>query len=78
VLLRVLGELAADVDGAPVELGGPRQRAVLARLVLARGAVVPVDEIVEAVWGDAPPAASTSSLHSFISNLRRALRPGER
>jgi DNA-binding SARP family transcriptional activator len=74
VRLSVLGELRAEVDGRAVDLGGPRQRAVLGPLLLARGAVVPVDQIVEAVWGDRPPQAATASLHSFVSNLRRALR----
>ena len=45
--IRVLGPVEADVDGDVVPLGGPRQRAVLARLVSARGEAVSVDRLVD-------------------------------
>ena len=44
----LLGRLAASYDGEPLDLGGRRQRAVLAVLVLARGDLVPVERLVEA------------------------------
>ncbi|MFD1522509.1 BTAD domain-containing putative transcriptional regulator [Pseudonocardia yunnanensis] len=72
MLLRVLGPFALDA----ADLGGPRQRAVLARLVVARGAVVSVDRLIEDVWsGEAPPRA-IASLRAYVSNLRRVLEPG--
>ncbi len=48
----VLGEMTAVRDGAVVDLGGPRQRAVLGLLVLARGDVVPADRLIDALWAD--------------------------
>ncbi|RPE46499.1 transcriptional regulator [Streptomyces sp. Ag109_O5-1] len=74
--LRVLGPLGAEVTGAPVELGAPRQRAVLALLIAARGGVVPVDRMADALWRGEPPAKATVSLHAYLSNLRRSLEPG--
>ncbi|MFF3207487.1 BTAD domain-containing putative transcriptional regulator [Streptomyces sp. NPDC002962] len=74
--IRVLGPLGADVGGRPVELGTPRQRAVLALLTAARGSVVPVDRMAEELWRGAPPAKATVSLHAYVSNLRRSLEPG--
>ncbi|MEU6376676.1 BTAD domain-containing putative transcriptional regulator [Streptomyces sp. NPDC046909] len=74
--IRVLGPLGADVAGAPVELGPPRQRAVLALLIAARGRVVSVDRMVDELWRGAPPAKATVSLQAYVSNLRRVLEPG--
>ena len=72
VSLRVLGTFEANVDGHPVPLGGPRQRAVLARVVVADGSTVPAEQIVEDVWGGT--AGSTPSMvHVYVSRLRRAL-----
>ncbi|GAB2752528.1 AfsR/SARP family transcriptional regulator [Nocardioides pakistanensis] len=59
--INLLSELSATYDGRPLDLGGRRQRAVLARLLLARGEVVPADRLADAVWGDGPlPMAATS------------------
>ncbi|MFI6407359.1 BTAD domain-containing putative transcriptional regulator [Streptomyces sp. NPDC050548] len=74
--IRVLGSLGADDEGRPVGLGAPRQRAVLALLIAARGTVVPVDRITDALWRGAPPNRATVSLHTYVSHLRRALEPG--
>ncbi|MEU2773478.1 BTAD domain-containing putative transcriptional regulator [Streptomyces sp. NPDC007162] len=73
--LRVLGPLGAEVAGIPVELGAPRQRAVLALLIAARGGVVPVERMADALWRGEPPAKATVSLHAYLSNLRRSLEP---
>jgi len=72
VTLRVLGTFEATVDGRAVSLGGPRQRAVLARVLVADGAAVPAEQIVEDVWGGAG-GASASLAHVYVSRLRRAL-----
>ncbi|MER5787265.1 BTAD domain-containing putative transcriptional regulator [Streptomyces sp. NPDC001980] len=74
--MRVLGPLGAEVAGMPVELGAPRQRAVLALLIAARGGVVPVDRMTDALWRGEPPAKAAVSLHAYLSNLRRSLEPG--
>ncbi len=76
VLIRVLGSFAAEADGEPVPLGGPRQRGVLALLVAARGQVVPVDRMVEDLWRGEPPVRALASLQAYVSNLRRLLEPG--
>ena len=73
--LQVLGPFAAQRDGEPLHLGGPRQRAVLACLLLARGHLVPVDALVDAVWGETPPANAAGALQAYVSHLRRALEP---
>ncbi|MDP9817272.1 BTAD domain-containing putative transcriptional regulator [Spirilliplanes yamanashiensis] len=72
----VLGPVVAwDDAGAPVDLKGPRHRAVLARLVVARGRVVPVGGLVDALWPD-PPAGAVSAVRTFVAALRRNLEPG--
>ena len=74
--LGVLGELAASRSGTPLDLGGRRQRAVLALLVIARGEVVPAARLAESLWGDAQPANAAGALQSYVSHLRRRLEPG--
>ena len=75
---RVLGPLrvAREDSEVPVDVGPPKQRAVLAALLLARGRVVSVDRLTDAVWGDDVPGSATVSLQAYVSNLRRALRGG--
>ena len=74
---RLLGplEVADAATGAPLELGGPKQRAVLAMLLLAGGEVVPLGRLVEGLWGEEPPASAQGTLQAYVSNLRRALEP---
>ncbi|MFJ3233882.1 BTAD domain-containing putative transcriptional regulator [Streptomyces sp. NPDC086787] len=74
--MRVLGSLGAEVGEEPVDLGAPRQRAVLSLLIAARGSVVPVDRMADNLWRGAPPVKATASLHAYVSNLRRRLEPG--
>ncbi|WP_405867367.1 AAA family ATPase [Streptomyces sp. NBC_01515] len=74
--VRVLGPIGADIDGVPVHLGGPRQRAVLALLLANRGRVLPVDQLVDRLWRGRPPVKAAASLHVYVSNLRRVLEPG--
>jgi DNA-binding SARP family transcriptional activator len=72
---RLLGPLTVHgPDGARMDLGPPKQRAVLAVLLLHRGAVVPTERLVDAVWGDEAPPSALAGLQAYISNLRRALR----
>ncbi|WP_210428928.1 BTAD domain-containing putative transcriptional regulator [Nocardioides eburneiflavus] len=73
--LHVLGELTATRNGAVVDLGGRRQRAVLAALAMQRDQVVPADRLVDCVWGDHPPANATGALQAYVSHLRRRLEP---
>lgn len=72
----VLGPVAAwDGDGNAIALKGPRHRSVLARLIIARGRVVPVSRLVEDFWTD-PPADAVSAVRTFVAALRRTLEPG--
>ncbi|MEV0291858.1 BTAD domain-containing putative transcriptional regulator [Kribbella sp. NPDC050820] len=71
----VLGAVMAwDDDGQPVDLKGPRHRAVLARLIVARGRVVPATRLVDDLWLD-PPDGALSAVRTFVASLRRALEP---
>ncbi|GAA3450962.1 hypothetical protein GCM10018962_27950 [Dactylosporangium matsuzakiense] len=71
---RVLGPLQAE-DPDVVLLKGPRHRTVLARLLIARGRVVPVDVLTDDVWSGTPPPGALAALRTFIADLRRALEP---
>ncbi len=73
--IRVLGTLDSDVDGVPIDLGGPRQRSVLALLLVARGEVVSVDRLIDDLWRGEPPPRAMGALQAYVSNLRRALEP---
>jgi SARP family transcriptional regulator, regulator of embCAB operon len=69
----VLGPLQMTVDGAPVPLGAPKQRAVLAVLVINRNRPVSVDSLINAVWDQSPVPAARTSIHSYVSRLRGLL-----
>ncbi len=73
----MLGPLEATVDGVPVPLGGPKQRVVLATLLLDANHVVSVDRLVDVVWGEEAHDGATSTLQVYVSNLRKALGPDE-
>jgi DNA-binding SARP family transcriptional activator len=72
---RILGPLALVREGAATELGGLRQRALLARLLLARGQVVSVERLIDDLWGGAPPPGANATLQSYVSTLRRIIEP---
>ena len=72
----VLGPVAAwGPDGAALDLKGPRHRAVLARLAVARGRVVPLSVLIEDLW-ETPPAGAAGAIRTFVGALRRAIEPG--
>ncbi|MFI6323750.1 BTAD domain-containing putative transcriptional regulator [Nonomuraea sp. NPDC050556] len=71
----VLGTVEVWRDDDRLEVGTPRNRAVLARLLLSRGKVIPIDRLIDDLWeGEAPPQA-LSSLRTFVCQLRRVLEP---
>ena len=72
----ILGPLEVLRSGRAVPLGGPRQRAVLAVLLLQANRVVSADRLVEDVWAGRAPEASVTSLQTYVFHLRRALEPG--
>ncbi|MDH5289008.1 MAG: AAA family ATPase, partial [Acidimicrobiia bacterium] len=71
----LLGPLVVTVAGSAVRLGGPRQVAVLARLLLAPGQVVSMEQLAESVWDGDRPARPEVAIRSYISNLRRSIEP---
>jgi DNA-binding SARP family transcriptional activator len=76
---RILGPLEVlDDEGRRLDLGAPRQRAVLAVLVVFVNQVVSVDRLIDELWGETPPSAATASLQAYVSNLRRVLEPQRR
>jgi DNA-binding SARP family transcriptional activator/transcriptional regulator with XRE-family HTH domain len=76
LMLRVLGPLMAWRGRDPLELGPPQQQAVLGLLALHPNTVVHRDHIVDALWGDEPPASARTMIQVHVSRLRRLLGPG--
>jgi len=75
-MVGVLGPVVAwGADGAALDLKGRRHRAVLARLAVARGRLVPLSVLIEDLW-EAPPAGAAGAIQTFIGALRRAIEPG--
>src|SRR5216683_4738953 len=70
---RILGSLEVAVDGRPLPLGGPSQRALLAFLLLHANEVVSSDRLLDELWSDEPPASGVTALQVRISQLRKAL-----
>src|SRR5438105_5062902 len=70
---RILGPLEVRDGGRVLDLGGPKPRALLAILLLRAGEVVSRDQVIEDLWGEAPPRSATHLLHVYVSSLRKAL-----
>ena len=70
----ILGPLEVRFEGDVVAVGGRRQRALLALLLLRANDVVSADALVEGLWGESPPKTAAHSLQVFVSDLRKALR----
>jgi predicted ATPase/DNA-binding SARP family transcriptional activator len=74
----LLGELEVlDDEGRAVPVAGAKLRALLAVLALHVGRVVPADQLIAALWGEAPPAGVRNSLQGLVSKLRRTLGAAE-
>jgi DNA-binding SARP family transcriptional activator len=69
---RILGPLEAREDGVVLALGGARQRALLAVLLLRANEVVSIEGLIDALWED-PPARATKAVQVYVSRLRKAL-----
>jgi DNA-binding SARP family transcriptional activator len=70
---RILGPLEVVEDGRALQLGGPKQRALLALLLLHADNVVTRDRLIDELWHGEPPAAAETTLRSHISRLRSTL-----
>ncbi|HEX3715558.1 MAG TPA: BTAD domain-containing putative transcriptional regulator, partial [Trebonia sp.] len=71
----VLGPVTVWRDGLEVMAGQPRQLAVLGVLASRANRVVSRGELVDAVWGDQPPASVDSGIYTYVAGLRRVLEP---
>jgi DNA-binding SARP family transcriptional activator len=74
--VRILGPLQLEEGGRRITVGGQRQRAVLASLVLHANEVVPSEQLLVDLWGEDSPPSAANALQAAISRVRRALPPG--
>ncbi|MGY1683307.1 FxSxx-COOH system tetratricopeptide repeat protein [Geodermatophilus sp. SYSU D01176] len=72
--IKVLGPLEVWGPGGLLEVGGVKQRAVLAMLALHLNEVVSTDSLVEGLWGERAPAGARNTVHVYVSRLRKALQ----
>jgi len=75
VEFRLLGRVEVHRDGQPVDIGGPKHRAVLTSLLLRPRRVVALDQLIDDLWPERPPARAAATVQVFVSELRRALEP---
>ncbi|MFI9385424.1 AfsR/SARP family transcriptional regulator [Kutzneria sp. NPDC052558] len=75
IRVEVLGPVRAWRGDEEIELGAPRQRAVLAVLASNAGRAVSRTELIDSLWGEHAPASAEGSVHTYIAGLRRALEP---
>ena len=76
--ISVLGSTAASRDGAALDLGTPKQRALLAALALHRPYAVAADTLADLVWAGTPPPGVATTLQGYVAGLRRVLEPERR
>jgi DNA-binding SARP family transcriptional activator/streptogramin lyase len=76
VEFRVLGPLEVCTDDGPLPLGGAKQRALLAILLLRRGESVSSGRLVDDLWGERPPATAVQTVQVYVSRLRKTLGDG--
>lgn len=76
MFFRDLGTLRVEVDDLEVAMPGRRLASVLGRLIASVGEPVSVDALVDATWGEDPPARATQALETVVWRLRSALEPG--
>jgi DNA-binding SARP family transcriptional activator len=72
---RLLGPVAGELDGRPLALGPPQQRALLSALLLREGRPVSVPELLDGLWGERVPARAVGILRTYVSRLRTLLEP---
>ncbi len=72
VEIGILGRIRATVDGREVDLGGPRQQALLAALASRAGRTVANDVLIDAIWDRDPPDAAATTFRTYVARLRRA------
>src|SRR5215472_1180530 len=70
---RLLGPVEVWIDGRRLDAGQPRQRAVLAALLVDAGRMVPIDTLIDRVWGEEIPDQARVTLRAHLSRIRRLL-----
>src|SRR5436190_14743021 len=70
---RILGPLEVLDDGRMLDLGGAKQRSLLAVLLLNASHVVSTDRLLDALWGEEPPETAAKAIQVYVSQLRRLL-----
>jgi len=75
VHFRMLGPLEVTVDGHQISLGGRRQRALLALLLLHANTVVSRHRLIDGVWDGEPPPSASESLDAYLYRLRKIIGP---
>ncbi|MFL5799187.1 MAG: extracellular solute-binding protein [Actinomycetota bacterium] len=71
----LLGPLEARDDGSALPLGGPKQRVVLAHLLLQANRVVTAERLIDAIWGEDPPETARNTLQTYVRHIRRIVGP---
>src|SRR5262245_9162031 len=69
---RLLGAFEVSAGEVTADLGPPKQRALLAVLLLHAGEIIPTDQLIELLWGNSPPRTASHSIQIYVSNLRKA------
>lgn len=75
--IRLLGSLEVKLNGRPLRLGGPKQRAVLSMLALNANTTVSLERLVDGLWGEDPPPTAAKMVQQYVSQLRRLLGEGD-
>jgi DNA-binding SARP family transcriptional activator len=75
---RILGPLEVVDDGRRLSLGAPRQRALLAALLLRPNEIVSTDRLIDDLWNDDPPGTASKVVQVYVSQLRKALGEDDR
>jgi len=72
---RLLGPTEVGLDGDALDIGGPKQRALLVILLLSANVPVSRDVLVDRLWGEHPPSGAQHTLEVYVSRLRKTLEP---
>src|SRR5262245_35370289 len=73
VRFQVLGPIAASDGNGSLAVGGPKQRLVLAHLLLGANTTVTLDHLIDALWGEDPPETARATVQTYVSRLRGVL-----
>jgi DNA-binding SARP family transcriptional activator len=73
----LLGSVEVCLDGRPIAIGHARQRAVLAVLLLDLGRAVPLEVLVDRVWGEHPPKSLRNTVYGYVARLRALIGAGQ-